>query len=48
MASYLGGNDRQLDKLKEDFNNKYGEKINKTKEELKYKLEEFINVFNKN
>ncbi len=28
--------------------NKYGEKINKTKEELKYKLEEFINVFNKN
>lgn len=48
VASYLGGNDRQLDKLKEDFNNKYGEKINKTKEELKYKLEEFINVFNKN
>ena len=48
VSSYLGGNDRQLDKLKEDFNNKYGEKINKTKEELKYKLEEFINTFNKN
>lgn len=45
---YLGGDTGQFDKLKQDFNDKYGEKIEKTKEELKYKLEEFINVFNKN
>lgn len=48
VSLYLSGNDSQFNKLKEDFNNKYGEKIDKTKEELKYKLEEFINVFNKN
>lgn len=47
-ALYLGEDSSEFDKFKNDFKDKYGDKINKTKEEIKYKLEEFINIFNKN
>lgn len=48
VALYLGEDSSEFEKMKNDFKDKYGEKINQKKEELKYKLEEFINVFKKN
>lgn len=48
VALYLGEDSSEFEKIKNDFKDKYGEKINQKKEELKYKLEEFINVFKKN
>lgn len=48
VALYLGEDSNEFEKIKNDFKDKYGEKINQKKEELKYKLEEFINVFKKN
>lgn len=48
IALYLGEDSSEFEKLKNDFKDKYEEKINKKKEEIKYKLEEFINVFKKN
>lgn len=47
VAVYLGGDIGELDKIKKEFNEKYGEKINQAKEEIKNKLEEFINIFSK-
>lgn len=47
VAVYLGGDIGELDRIKKEFNEKYGEKINQAKEEIKNKLEEFINIFSK-